>query len=58
MIKNLAALRAGFTTNSPKLSSDFSVGDPRRIQPLCLEQQKKRAKERFREWKAVADQTH
>jgi len=43
MITNLAALRAGFAADPPKLSSDFAVGDPRRVRPLSLVQQKKRA---------------
>jgi len=55
MIKNLAALRASFASNPPELSSRFDEGDPRRVKPLSLEQQKKRAKERLRDWKSTAD---
>jgi hypothetical protein len=55
MIKNLAALRASFASNPAKLFSEYAEGDPRRIQSLSLEQQKKRAKERLREWKPVAE---
>lgn len=57
MIKNLAALRARFAANPPRLSSGFDEDDPRRLQPLSLEQQKKLAKERLREWKSAADTT-
>jgi hypothetical protein len=55
MIKNLAALRASFASNPPKLSSQFADDDPRRVQHLSLEQQKKRAKERLRSWRSAAD---
>lgn len=54
MIDNLAALRARFATHPPRLFSQFDDDDPRRLQPLSLEQQKKRAKERLREWKLAA----
>jgi hypothetical protein len=57
MITNLAALRASFASNPPKLQSQFPDDDPRRVQHLSLEQQKKRAKERLREWRATADAT-
>jgi hypothetical protein len=55
MIKNLAALRAGFSAHPPKLSSTFPAGDPRGLRPLSLEQQKKRAKERLRSWRSAVD---
>jgi hypothetical protein len=57
MIENLAALRARFAANPLRLSSHFDKGDPRRLQHVSLEQQKKRAKERLRDWKSVADAT-
>jgi len=43
VIVNLAQLRKQRT--SPPLTSGFDAGDPRRLRPLSLEQQKKRAKE-------------
>jgi hypothetical protein len=55
MIENLAALHARFAANPPKLSSRFDEGDPRRLKRLSLEQQKKRAKERLRDWKSAAE---
>ena len=46
MIVNLAELRQRRT--SPTLSPEFDDGDPRRLKPLSLEQQRKRAKELLR----------
>ena len=55
MIESLAALRASFASNPPERSSQFAEDDPRRVQPLSLEQQRKRARERLRDWKSAAD---
>lgn len=55
MIENLAALRTRFAANPPRLSSRFDESDPRRLKHLSLEQQKKRAKERLRDWKSAAE---
>jgi hypothetical protein len=54
MIENLAALRAPLTTRSPDTASnfDFAENDPRKLEYLSLEQQKKRAKEMLREWRS------
>ncbi len=57
MIKNLAAIRAGFAANPPALSSHFSEGDPRRVRRLSLEQQKKQAKARLRTWRSSTEST-
>jgi hypothetical protein len=46
MIVSLAELRRQRT--SPTLSPEFDDGDPRRLKPLSLEQQRKRAKELLR----------
>jgi hypothetical protein len=52
MINNLAALRANFAAKQqPRLSGQFDDGDPRKLNHLSLEQQKKRAKELLREWR-------
>ena len=51
MIESLASLRAQFATQPPKLSSQFDEHDPRKLNHLSLEQQKKRAKELLREWR-------
>lgn len=51
MLISLAALRQQFTTQRPS-NSDFSEDDPRRLNPLSLEQQKKRAKELLRDLRA------
>jgi uncharacterized protein DUF1835 len=50
MIVNLAQLRQQRT--SPALSPEFESGDPRRLTPLSLEQQKKRAKDLLRDVRA------
>jgi hypothetical protein len=52
MIENLASLRAQFAAQPPKLSSHFDEGDPRRLEHLSLEQQKKRARDLLRTWRA------
>ncbi len=51
MIVNLAALREQ-RTSTTQSSFEFADGDPRKLQPLSLEQQKKRAKELLRELRA------
>ena len=51
MIESLASLRVQFATQPAKLSSQFDEHDPRKLKPLSLEQQKKRAKELLREWR-------
>ncbi len=56
MIESLASLRAQFAAQPPKLSSHFDVGDPRRLEHLSLEQQKKRAKDLLRAWRAKPPQ--
>ena len=48
MITHLDALRAQHTS-SVQFDDEFNVGDPRRWNPLSLEQQKKRAKDLLRE---------
>ena len=48
MIVSLAALRAQHASKTPTLH-EFADGDPRKLQHLSLEQQKKRAKEFLRE---------
>ncbi|HHJ36741.1 MAG TPA: DUF1835 domain-containing protein, partial [Gammaproteobacteria bacterium] len=55
MIENLALLRAQFATHPPELSSIFDDGDPRKLEHLSLEQQKKRAKELLCEWRNSSD---
>jgi len=55
MIENLAALRARIIDKAAASVYRFDEDDPRRLKPLSLEQQKKRAKERLREWKSAAD---
>ncbi|RJG05388.1 DUF1835 domain-containing protein [Noviherbaspirillum cavernae] len=47
MIISLAQLRQQFSS-APLSSPEFQDGDPRKLQPLSLEQQKKRAKELLR----------
>jgi len=59
MIESLAALRAHFSTQPPKLFSNFAEDHPCRLNHLSLEQQKKRAKELLKRWHASGDtQTH
>ncbi len=58
MIEKLAALRARISTDTPEFFSRFEADDPRRLKPLSLEQQKKRAKELLRDWNASADGAH
>jgi hypothetical protein len=55
MIENLAALRARFIDKPVSSFYRFDEGDPRRLNPLSLEQQRKRAKERLREWRSAAE---
>lgn len=55
MIENLAALRDRLAADPSRLSSQFEADDPRGLNPLSLEQQKKRAKERLRAWKSGTD---
>lgn len=50
MIVSLAQLRE--QRGSPTLTPEFDSGDPRRLNPLSLEQQKKRAKELLRDLRA------
>jgi hypothetical protein len=50
MIVNLAQLRQQRTT--PTVNSEFAPGDPRRLNHLSLEQQKKRAKELLKQVRA------
>ncbi|MEJ2455911.1 MAG: DUF1835 domain-containing protein [Candidatus Thiodiazotropha sp.] len=58
MIENLAALRAQISADTPDFFSHFDADDPRRLKPLSLEQQKKRAKELLRDWKASPGDEH
>lgn len=51
MIESLATLRAQFSTRPPTLS-EFAADHPCRLNPLSLEQQKKRAKELLKQWHA------
>lgn len=48
MITNLKALRAQLSSPT-KFDDEFNLGDPRRLESLSLEQQKKRAKDLLRE---------
>jgi len=50
MIVNLAQLREQLTSTT--LAPEFEAGDSRRLNPLSLEQQKKRAKELLHDWRA------
>ncbi len=50
MIVNLAQLRR--QRSSPTVPSEFDPGDPRRLNPLSLEQQRKRAKDLLRDLRA------
>jgi len=52
MIESLTALRAQISTQTPQLFSQFDEGDPRRLSHLSLEQQKKRAKDLLKQWRA------
>lgn len=56
MIESLAALRAQFSLNPPKLFSKFANDHPCRLNHLSLEQQKKRAKDLLKQWHASDDQ--
>lgn len=51
MIESLVSLRDKFTSSEPGLAR-FDDGDPRKLNNLSLEQQKKRAKELLRDWRA------
>ncbi len=51
MIHSLATLRAQLATPTPR-DVEFDASDPRHLTPLSLEQQKKRAKELLRAWRA------
>jgi len=55
MIESLASLRAKFAKQASNKSSNFyfDSDDPRKLNHLSLEQQKKRAKELLREWHAT-----
>lgn len=55
MIENLAALRAQFSTRPPRLS-EFPEDHPCRLNPLSLEQQKKRAKDLLKQWHSGGEQ--
>ena len=55
MIESLADLRAKFATQPPDLSSNFDEGDPRKLEHLSLEQQKKRAKELLKQWRTSSN---
>lgn len=52
---NLAAVRAGFGSDPPVLSSQFDSDDPRRLQPLMLEQLETRTKARLQEQNSPAE---
>ncbi|MDH5179011.1 MAG: DUF1835 domain-containing protein [Gammaproteobacteria bacterium] len=54
MIKNLAALRAQFSTRPPA-PTQFAEGHPCRLNHLSLEQQKKRARDLLKQWRAGND---
>jgi hypothetical protein len=51
MIESLTALRAHINPKS-RFFSQFDKGDPRRLDHLSLEQQKKRAKDLLKQWRA------
>lgn len=51
MIDNLAELRQQLTAQK-YVPHDFEDGDPRKLQHLSLEQQRKRAKELLKDWQA------
>ena len=51
MIESLESLRAQFAKQPTNSSNHFDEHDPRKLQHLSLEQQKKRAKELLREWR-------
>ncbi|MFV2056974.1 MAG: DUF1835 domain-containing protein [Thiohalomonadales bacterium] len=52
MIENLASLRTEFTKKTLSPPGYFDIDDPRKLQHLCLEQQKNRAKDLLREWRS------
>lgn len=56
MIKNLASLRAQLSSQTPEHSL-FDDGDPRKLEHLSLEQQKKRAKELLQDWRSTTLRT-
>jgi len=57
MIENLAALRARLSAQSAPFFSEYEDTDPRKLQSLSLEQQKKRAKELLRQWRNSTNYT-
>ena len=54
MIESLAALRAQSSAQSPGMFK-FDEDDPRRLNQLSLEQQKKRAKDLLKQWHSSGD---
>ena len=52
MIESLSAQRARLSTQNPQFFYHFDEGDPRRLNHLSLEQQKKRAKDLLKQWHA------